>query len=44
MDKTAELPAGGLKNASISKVTYKDGKYKVESVNDMSYVEKGQAK
>ncbi|MBP2099535.1 histidine phosphatase family protein [Enterococcus rivorum] len=44
LDKTAELPAGGLKNASISKVTYKDGKYKVESVNDMSYVEKGQAK
>ncbi|KXY32495.1 phosphoglycerate mutase [Bacillus cereus] len=32
---------GGLANASVSKVTYKDGKYKVESVNDMSYVEKG---
>ncbi|HHT7010053.1 histidine phosphatase family protein [Bacillus paranthracis] len=31
----------GLGNASVSKVVYKDGKYKVESVNDMSYVEKG---
>lgn len=31
----------GLENASVSKVVYKDGKYKVHSVNDMSYVEKG---
>ncbi|HFU7056450.1 MULTISPECIES: histidine phosphatase family protein [Bacillus cereus group] len=31
----------GLGNASVSKVVYKDGKYKVQSVNDMSYVEKG---
>ncbi|MEK4579090.1 histidine phosphatase family protein [Bacillus sp. FSL R12-0074] len=31
----------GLGNASVSKVVYKDGKYKVHSVNDMSYVEKG---
>ena len=29
-------------NASISKVIYKDGIFKVESVNDMSYCEKGQ--
>lgn len=32
----------GLKNASISVVTYKDNKYQVKSVNDMSYVEAGQ--
>lgn len=32
----------GLKNASISVVTYKNGQYKVKSVNDMSYVEAGQ--
>lgn len=32
---------GGLKNASVSKVIYKDGKYTIQSVNDMSYVEKG---
>lgn len=32
---------GGLENASISKIIYEDGKYTVESVNDMSYVEKG---
>ncbi|MGX6977647.1 phosphoglycerate mutase family protein [Vagococcus elongatus] len=31
----------GLKNASVSKVIFNDGKYSVESVNDMSYVEKG---
>ncbi|WIY63506.1 histidine phosphatase family protein [Bacillus arachidis] len=35
---------GGLDNASVSKVVYKDGKYTVQSVNDMSYVEKGKAK
>lgn len=35
-----EIPASGLENASISKAVYKDGKWKVESVNDMSYVEK----
>ncbi|MTD38018.1 histidine phosphatase family protein [Erwinia sp. CPCC 100877] len=42
LDSNADLPDGGLKNASISKVTYKDGKYTVDSVNDLSYVEKGQ--
>lgn len=31
----------GLSNASVCKVKYEDGKYTVESVNDMSYVEKG---
>ncbi|QJX81419.1 histidine phosphatase family protein [Priestia megaterium] len=42
LDKNIEVPASGLSNASISKVTYKDGKYTVDSVNDMSYIEKGQ--
>lgn len=32
-----------LGNASVSKVVYKDGKFIVESVGDMSYVEKGKA-
>ncbi|MDZ4907391.1 hypothetical protein [Clostridium perfringens] len=36
--------SGGLKNASVTKVLYQDGKYTVESVNDMSYVEKGKNK
>lgn len=31
----------GLSNASVCKVKYENGKYTVESVNDMSYVEKG---
>ncbi|APB32180.1 phosphoglycerate mutase [Vagococcus teuberi] len=37
-----EVPEGGLKNSSVSIIKYKDGKYKLESVNDLSYVEKGQ--
>lgn len=37
----SELPPTGLSNASISKIVYKDGQYKVVSVNDMSYAEKG---
>lgn len=41
IDPTAELPAGGLSNASVSKVVYKDGAFKVETANDMSYVELG---
>lgn len=44
LDEKAPVPATGLKNASVSKVTYKDGKYKVETVNDLTYVEKGQGK
>lgn len=31
----------GLENASVTKILYKDGKYTVESVGDMSYAEKG---
>ncbi|MFK0524611.1 histidine phosphatase family protein [Paenibacillus illinoisensis] len=42
LDENIEVPASGLSNASISKVTYKDGKYTVDSVNDLSYVEEGQ--
>lgn len=37
-----DVPEGGLKNASVSIIKYKDGKYTLESVNDLSYVEKGQ--
>lgn len=42
LDSEADLPAAGLKNASISTVTYKDGKYDVDAVNDMTYVENGE--
>ncbi|MBP1047966.1 histidine phosphatase family protein [Enterococcus sp. BWM-S5] len=42
LDSEAELPPTGLKNASISTVTYKDGKYSVGAVNDMTYVENGE--
>lgn len=41
LDAAAEIPATGLKNASVCKVVYKDGSFTVESVNDLSYVEKG---
>ncbi|MDU5111708.1 MAG: histidine phosphatase family protein [Clostridium sp.] len=37
---TADLKSG-LENASVCKVKYENGTYTVESVNDMSYVEKG---
>jgi broad specificity phosphatase PhoE len=30
-----------LENASVCKVVFKDGKYMIETINDMSYVEKG---
>lgn len=39
-----KVPEGGLKNASVSVVSYKDGKYKIEKVNDLSYIEKGKVK
>lgn len=42
LDSEAELPATGLSNASISTVSYKDGQYSVDSVNDMTYVENGE--
>lgn len=31
----------GLENASVTKILYKDGKYTIESVGSMSYVEQG---
>ncbi|CAM2363473.1 histidine phosphatase family protein [Listeria seeligeri] len=37
-----KLPATGIQNASVTKITYKDGKFSIDDVNDMSYVEKGQ--
>ncbi len=40
LDEKAPVPATGLKNASVSKITYKDGQYKVATVNDLTYVEK----
>lgn len=44
LDATVEIPAGGLKNASITKIIYKDGTYTIETINDMSYVETGKTK
>lgn len=42
LDDTKEVSS--LKNASVCKVSYKDGKFTVQSVNDLSYVEKGAKK
>lgn len=39
----AKPDAGHMGNAAVCKVTYKDGKFKLESFGDMSYVEKGRA-
>ncbi|ALS37033.1 putative phosphoglycerate mutase [Enterococcus rotai] len=39
-----KIPEGGLKNASVCTVKYKDGKYTLDKVNDLSYVEAGQTK
>lgn len=36
-----KLIKGDLKNASVCKVTYSNGQFSVESMGDMSYVEKG---
>lgn len=36
-----QMPEGGLKNASVSIIKVKDGKFSLESVNDTSYIEKG---
>jgi probable phosphoglycerate mutase len=37
-----ELPAGGLKNASVTTIKYKNGEYSIDKVGDLSYIEKGQ--
>lgn len=34
--------SAGLKNASVTKVIYKNGKYEVKDIGDMSYVELGE--
>ncbi len=36
--------ATGVKNASVTIIEYKDGKYELKSFNDESYIEKGQKK
>lgn len=36
-------PEGGLKNASVSILKYANGKFALESLNDVSYIEKGKA-
>lgn len=44
LDSYGKKPdAGHIGNASVCKVIYKDGKFKLESFGDMSYVEKGKA-
>lgn len=39
LDSTVAIPSTGLKNASISKIVFKDQQYFVETVNDVSYLE-----
>ncbi|MBM7587267.1 putative phosphoglycerate mutase [Bacillus pakistanensis] len=39
-----ELPAGGIKNASVTTIKYKNGEYTIDKVGDLSYIEKGQKK
>ncbi|WP_165007354.1 MULTISPECIES: histidine phosphatase family protein [unclassified Enterococcus] len=38
-ESAKKIPANGLANASISKISYKNGKYTVETVNDVSFIE-----
>jgi broad specificity phosphatase PhoE len=37
-----KLPAGGLKNGSVTTIKYKNGEYSIEKVGDLSYIENGQ--
>lgn len=42
IDSSGKKPdAGHMGNAAVCKVTYKDGRFSLESFGDMSYVEKG---
>lgn len=41
---SGDIPMSGLENASISKATYQAGKWKVETINDMNYADKGSEK
>lgn len=43
ISKDFKIPEGGVKNASVTTVKYKDGKYTIDKVNDLSYVEAGKA-
>lgn len=36
-----ELPAGGIKNASVTKIHYKNGQFTVTDIGDVSYLDKG---
>ncbi|MFC0179337.1 histidine phosphatase family protein [Thorsellia kenyensis] len=38
-----QLPAGGIKNASVTKIHYKNGQFEVKEIGDVSYLEKGKA-
>lgn len=40
---TDDYHGAPFENASVTKIRYKDGKFHVESINDMSYVEKGES-
>lgn len=37
-----DIPSGGLDNASVSIVKYKDGEFSLGEINDLSYVEEGE--
>ena len=41
-DMTDKYTGESLKNASVTKIHYKDGKLDVESIGDMSYLEKAE--
>lgn len=38
-----EKPEGGFKNASVSIIKYKNGKYTLDKVGSLEYIEKGAA-
>lgn len=44
LDLAGGADVNEISNASVTKIIYKDGVYKVESVNDMSYAEAGARK
>ncbi|WP_338037315.1 histidine phosphatase family protein [Listeria costaricensis] len=41
-DMTDKYKGQQLENASVTKILYKDGKFDVQTIGDMSYVEKGE--
>lgn len=44
MDKVCQTEVSHVENSAVCKIIYKDGEYTVESVNDKSYIEKGEKK